>query len=363
MAHYGLTDGEWGGIYFLGTMASGFLMIWAGAATDHYRARSLATVFLIGLSIFCLAMAMNNSVWLLPLIIFGLRFCGQGMMFHISIIAMARWFTANRGKALAIAALGFSIGEALLPLIFVSLVSFMVWQNLWILAAGVALILILILRWLLSQERTPQSASEESHTTGLQGKHWKRSEVVRHWLFWTMLPFTIAPSTFGTALFFQQAHLAEVKGWGHANFVALFPIYTATVVLSMLAYGWAIDRWGSMRLIWIFQIPMAFGLLVLAFGSSLTMGLLGLILFAFMQGGGGTILTAFWADLYGTRHLGSIKSMSTAVMVIGSAIGPWITGAFIDKGYDFPEQMPFYAAYALAASALVFFATRAVRTT
>ena len=44
MNDYSLTNGEWGRIYGLGTMASGLLLIWAGAFTDKYRAKVLASI-------------------------------------------------------------------------------------------------------------------------------------------------------------------------------------------------------------------------------------------------------------------------------------------------------------------------------
>jgi hypothetical protein len=45
-----------------------------------------------------------------------------------------------------------------------------------------------------------------------------------------------------------------------------------------------------------------------------------------------------WAELYGTKHLGSIRSLSMAAMVFSSALGPGLTGAFIDFGIDFEAQ-------------------------
>ena len=59
----------------------------------------------------------------------------------------------------------------------------------------------------------------------------------------------------------------------------------------------------------------------------------------------GTATTAFWAVFYGTRNLGAIKAAAAALMVFGSAIGPGITGALIDLGIDFPDQMIPIAAF------------------
>ena len=64
----------------------------------------------------------------------------------------------------------------------------------------------------------------------------------------------------------------------------------------------------------------------------------------------GTATSTFWAEYYGTRHIGAIKSVAAALMVFGSAIGPGITGALIDLGIDFPQQMlPISVYYLLAA--------------
>ena len=65
-----------------------------------------------------------------------------------------------------------------------------------------------------------------------------------------------------------------------------------------------------------------------------------------------TLPAAFWAETYGTRHLGSIKAMIVAVAVFGSAVGPGISGWLIDRGVDFPHQMLGIAAYFVVAGVL-----------
>jgi len=44
---FGLSHGEWGGIYTIGTLASALLMLWAGGLTDRFRIRNLAPVVLM----------------------------------------------------------------------------------------------------------------------------------------------------------------------------------------------------------------------------------------------------------------------------------------------------------------------------
>lgn len=358
METYSLTDGEWGSLYSIGTTASGLTMIWAGGLADQFRARTLVTVLLIMMSVFCLAMAFNNSIWLLPVVIFGLRLCGQGMMFHVAMISMARWYTQTRGKAVAIASLGFSIGEAFLPFIIVVSITILPWQSIWIVAALFSLVMLFILRHLLATERTPKSIAKTTQAVGMNGQHWSRAEAIRHPLFWLLVPMAMTPSAFTTAVFFQQVHLANVKGWAHTEFVALFPAFTAMVVITSLIFGWAIDKWGGIRLISFLLIPLAIGLVIFATFNSIFSALIALLFMAIMQGGHSTVSVAFWSEVYGTKHVGSIKALMAAFMVLGSAIGPILTGQLIDIGYSFPDQMMAYAVYVIAVSALTYYAVQ-----
>jgi len=67
---------------------------------------------------------------------------------------------------------------------------------------------------------------------------------------------------------------------------------------------------------------------------------------------------AIWPELYGTRHLGAIKALAAALMVFGSAIGPGMTGALIDLGIPFQDQMVGFAAYILVVCFLTWLAMR-----
>lgn len=347
---FGLSHGGWGAIYSIGTTASAAVMIWAGGLTDRWRARSLGVLVLALLATSCLAMAINPYVALLPFVIFALRLTGQGMCSHIAIVAMARWFVATRGKALAIATLGFSIGEAVLPLAFVALLTIFHWRSLWVGAAVVALIGIPILMYLLRTERTPQSMAAENQSAGMRGVHWTRRATLHHSLFWFMVPAILGPSAFNTAFFFHQVYFAEIKGWSHLSLVSLFPLYTVVAIGAMVLSGLALDRFGTARLMPLFQLPMIVAFLCFATATSTLHLAIGFVFLALTTGMNSTLPNAFWAEFYGTRHIGSIKAMATAVMVLGSAIGPGLTGLLIDSGVKLTTQYVGVAVYFLFTS-------------
>lgn len=331
---FNLSHGDWGAIYGFGTFASAIVMIWSGGLTDVMRVRHLGPIVLAALAASCLFMALNPWVALLPVVIFCLRFTGQGMSTHIAAVAMSRWFVANRGKALSVASLGFSIGEACYPILVVSLLLFFSWQSVWILAAGVAALAIPALLWLLAEERSPQSSATEGQSLGMNGRHWSRTQALRHPLFWFMIPALLGQSAFNTAFFFLQVHFAEIKGWEHLQLVAMFPVYTMVSITAMILSGILLDKLDTARLIPYFQLPMIVAFLIFAFGQSLIAALVGFIFLGLSSGANATLPNAFWAEFYGTKHLGSIKAAATAVMVLGSAIGPAVTGVLLD--YDLP---------------------------
>nr|WP_247744229.1 MFS transporter [Ruegeria sp. R14_0] len=337
-AEFDLSHGAWGGLYSLGTTVSAVVMIWAGGLTDIFRVRVLGPAVLAGLAVAALAMAVNSWLVLLPVVVFLLRLFGQGMSTHLAQVAMARWFTVSRGKALSIASVGYAVGEALLPLAFVAAMTLLDWRWLWVISAAIVVMGIPVLTRLLRQERTPQSLAAEYAATGMMGRHWTRKETLFHPLFWFMAPAVLGPSAFITAFFFHQVHLAEVKGWQHIDLVALFPVFTVVSLISMFLAGWALDKWGTARLMPFYQIPIAIGFVVAGMTSSIAGAMIAMVFLGLTVGANNTLPSAFWAEFYGTSHIGAIKAMATAVMVLGSAIGPGLTGVLLDRGITLDDQ-------------------------
>ena len=350
---FGLSDGQWGGIYTIGTTLSAITMVWAGVLTDRFRVRVLAFGVMVALAGACLAMAAVPNWVALIFVIYALRLTGQGMMSQLGQVAMVRWFEASRGKALSLSSMGFAAGQAFLPIIFVALFASFHWRRLWVLAAVLVLLTIPVILMLLRQERTPQSMADQAQRAGMNGRHWTRGGLLRSGLFWMMIPMAIGPAAWGTALFFQQVHLTEVKGWELVEFVA--------AVASTFLSGWAIDRFGVSSVLRIQMLPFALSFIVLAYADTLLVAGIALVIFGAGQGMQSTAPAAFWAEYYGTRHVGSIKAVAAALMVFGSAIGPGVTGLFIDLGVDFPQQMLPIAVYYLIAAALATWAIHRYR--
>lgn len=350
---FGLSHSAWGGIYAMGTSASAVLMLLVGGLADRFRTRTLAIFVITGLALMCLSMSVITAVWMLPIVIFGLRFCGQGMMSHLAAVSVGRWFAAARGKAISFVHMGFAIGEALLPLTFVMIMGSIGWRYSWMIAAGVVLLFVPIIMLLLRTERSPRGIAEADNSTGMLGKHWTRSMALKHWVFWACLPGLLTQSVFGTAFFFQQVHMTDLKGWPLADFVSLMPLYTVTALFSLFAGGWLVDKFGAGRVLPFYLLPMATGYVIVSYSLTLTGAAIGLFFIGIMHGLSGATIGAFWPEYFGTKYLGSIRAVAMAVMVFASAVGPALTGHLIDAGVNYELQLLGMAAYAVCASILL----------
>lgn len=349
---FGLTHGGWGTVYMVGTLCSAFAMVFAGSLMDNFRARALGAVVLACIAVTAVLMSVNTSLIGLVGIIFLLRFFGQGMLAHVPKVAMARWFQATRGRALAFTAMGFTIGEAILPLLFVTITAIIGWRSTWLVIAVFAVLFIPFILLLLKTERTPKSSIEENATPGMMSKHWTRKEAIRHPLFWLVLPTWFAIPAFGTAFFFHQVHFTEVKGWELIDFVSLLPIYAGVSLITLIMSGFIIDRFKSDFLVPFITLPLAVSFFIFSFADTLFIAAVAFVFFAIMLGFSNTVSSTFWAEFYGTKHLGSIKSFAASVMVFASAIGPWLTGLLIDQGITLDRQLPVISIYLVFCSLL-----------
>ena len=118
---YSLTDGEFGLLYALSTTLSSLLLINFAKLIDYIDLRIYSFLVTIGLCISCLAIYFfpSNVIYLF-IIIFSLRFFGQGAMTHAGETTMARYFGKDRGKALSVATLGGMTGVMFLPYISIN---------------------------------------------------------------------------------------------------------------------------------------------------------------------------------------------------------------------------------------------------
>jgi hypothetical protein len=106
---------------------------------------------------------------------------------------------------------------------------------------------------------------------------------------------------------------------------------------------------------------LVIGFLLMGFANSIADAAVSMVLIGVSVGAVSTLPSAFWAEMYGTGHLGGIKAVATSTLVLGSAIGPALTGVLIDYGVDFSTQLLWIASYLVIAAAMTGIGVYSVR--
>lgn len=342
---YALSHGDFGLIFSLATLASAGCLIWAGRKLDNMDLRLYSVIVVIGLAVACGMMAGGQGVAFLLVALFGLRLCGQGLLGHTSQTAMARYFDAGRGKALSIASLGHAFAQALFPSLVVVMLALVGWRAAWgwygVLLVFVMVPVVLVLlrghgvrhEALTAHLARAEEASRASGTNPSPAdRQWTLRQVLRHPTFYLVMSNVVAPGMLMTGLMFHQIHMLEVKQWDVAWFAFCFVAYSGFSVITGIAVGPMIDRYSARRLITLYLAPMGLGILALAVSDHPAAVLVWFVLSGATSGMHRSVVSAFWAEAYGVRHLGAIRSLVSSVSVVGTAISPVLFGWMIDDG-------------------------------
>lgn len=361
-SEFGLDSGSWGRIYMMGTLISAVVINWSGSLIDRFDLRLFTAISLIGLSAACFLMSSVTTPLLLILAIFMLRQFGQGLTSHAGITSMARYHEADRGKAIALAAIGFAFGEAALPLLAVFAIEIWGWRDTYAAVSAVVLASLAIALWLLKGHS--QRHSRHAEKTDLPGNdgsvrsNYTRLQMLSERRFYLMLPAMIAPSLIMTAMFFFPAEIAKAKGWSNLWVTGNYWVYSITAVAVTISSGVLIDRYSARRVVPTFLIPLALALVSLTLSDQAFM----VWPFMFLMGASAglyfTGLSALWAELYGVKHLGAIKSLTNAVMVFSSALGPALVGTLLNEGIAFSSICLLLAGVCIFATVFLVFSLR-----
>lgn len=357
---YGLSHGGFGTLYMLATLGSALTLPRLGQIVDYHSVRKVTFIIIPMLALAAVLMAVSTNIVVLVLTIYLLRLFGQGMMTHNAFTAMGRWFAAQRGRAISVVTLGHNAGEAVFPVVVVAVTAAVGWRNTWLVAAA-ALILVALpaITGLMRVERKPRSSDPAVKT--VQGRDWTRGEVVRDPVFYLLLLGVMAPGFIGTTIFFHQVYLVELRGWSLELFASFFTAMAVCTVVFALISGQLIDRFSAVALLPGFLLPLAAACFVLALFEAQWSALAFMALLGISYGFSSTLFGALWPEVYGVRHLGSIRALTMAIMVFATAGGPGLTGYLIDQGVSYPAQILAMAIYCLAAAVLMTFVSRRLR--
>ena len=351
-----ISHGQFGSIYATATLCSSFILIWVGKKIDDINIFKFALFVILLLSFSSFLFSKISSITFLFLAILLMRFSGQGLMSHTATTTISRYFTKSRGKALSIGWFGLSTAEFMLPVLIVYLLTIYAWQNIWTTISISILILLPIVSYFLiknldfdSREQSDENKNEKKNI-----KEWRRIEVIKDYRFYIICMNMLAMPWIATGVFVYQSFITESKGWGEFVIAQSFMVYSILSVITLLIAGFLIDKFTARKLLIYMNIPLFIATIVImvfdqSYSAFLFLGLIGI-----SNGLANVLGSATWAEIYGVKHIGSIKALTTALMVFSTAFGTALFGFLIDINFSI-EQIAIVSAIFIGLSIFLLF--------
>ena len=327
-----LSDGQFGSLYSLATLTSAIILIWFGKLIDTMDLRIYTFIISLGLTCACIGMFfLTNNLFMLFIIIFSLRFFGQGAMSHTGTTTMSRYYISDRGKAISVGSLGDVLAMMTFPIIALYIIQLVGWTEAW-LFAGLSILIIffpLYLYLLKDHTRLHNEFLKKTNEIKLQ-KNWKIRNVIINKNFFIYLPISVVPPFILTGVIFHQVFIITDKGWGMELLASSYIGWGIFSIIGLFIGGPLIDKVDTKKAIPYYLFPMLIGILFLMFLDHSISIFLYMAFLGITNGLWLPFTGSLWAELYGVKNLGAIRAVMHACMVFASAFSPIMLGLIID---------------------------------
>ena len=158
-----------------------------------------------------------------------------------------------------------------------------------------------------------------------------------------------------TGVFVYQSFITSSKEWGEYIIAQSFMAYSICSVVTLLISGFLIDKFTSRKLLIYMNIPLLLSTFVIMFLSNEYSAFIFLGLIGISNGLANVLGSSTWAEIYGVKYIGSIKALTTALMVFSTAFGTALFGFLIDRGFSIEQIALVSFTYVFISLFLLFF--------
>ena len=349
-----ITHGQFGSIYASATLLSSFILIWLGKKIDDINISKFSFLVVILLAFSCFLFSKISSIILLFFAILLMRFSGQGMMSHTATTTISRYFTKSRGKALSTGWFGLSTAEFILPVLIIYLLTLYDWKVIWISISLIVIFFLPLTSYFLIKNLKLDSREsiDEKNSSNQNIKDWKRIEVIKDYRFYIICANMLAMPWIATGTFVYQSFILGSKNWGPFIIAQSFMVYSIMSVITLFISGFLIDKFTSRKILIYMNIPLLLSTIVIIYFNHPFTAFIFLGLIGISNGLANVLGSSTWAEIYGVKYIGSIKALTTALMVFATAFGTAFFGVLIDKGYSI-EQIALISAIYITISIIL----------
>jgi MFS family permease len=330
---FSLSNATFGSLYSVATLTSAGVLPYLGRWIDHLPLRQYSLMVASGLLVASITMALSWHVALLFIGLVLLRLSGQGLSSHTAQTAMARYFVHQRGKALSISSLGYPIGEGILPLIIAGLLGVFSWRTTWgLIVLLIALFFIPLVRFILKKREFEEPEEGESAAVSSDSSWGIYKMLASDYRIWLVTPAVLLPPFWATGLFLYQVSIAEQLGWSATLIATAFVGFAGSRIVSSISIGPVIDYFSARTVFPYYILPFGMGLVFAYFHPGSWSAFAYMLLVGVTMGMGSNVKSALWAELFGTDIIGTVRSLFSSLMVLSTALCPFLMGWAIDAG-------------------------------
>jgi predicted MFS family arabinose efflux permease len=214
------------------------------------------------------------------------------------------------------------------------------WRLTTILSGFVAFSVIMVILKILPVQSCSRALEEDANPVSRHAVSGQQPEVhtsLRSLMakpgFWIIAPSNFVFSLTNTGYFFYQMVLVESRNWSPEWYRLAFGAYAIVALLASFGIGPIIDRIGARRLFPLYLLPTIIGLTAFGVTGKPSAIVVYLLLNGLSIGAGSVLKSSIYAELFGIRTLGTVRSLFTSIMVPGAALGPILFGYLLDFGF------------------------------
>jgi len=318
-------------LYAIGTVVGGLALPLLGRLIDQQGARKMVLIIAPIAGIACIYMAAVQNMIMLTIGFILLRLFTHGGLTLSSQNVINQWWIRRRGSIMGISGVAWAlIGFGLFPPAIHWLINLYGWRTSFVIQGMVLLLIMIPVGLFLFREQPekyglyPDGMAPSQSSDGVESleENWTVAQAIRTVAFWTVTMAITINGMLVTGLFFHITSIFQDNGLSAGLAASVYVPIALTMALVNLGGGPLADRIPARFLMSLALLLMVVALFIVRYLNGTPSAILYGVVIGTSIGLAVVVQNVIWANYFGRQNLGSITSIATTVLLIGTAIGP-----------------------------------------
>ena len=363
---------NWTSTEFIGAITVSYIVtaimaVFIGSYIDEHGGRKLMFIGTFIMIICLLSLGEIQTLWQWYLIRGIMLSIGVAMAtFLVAQATLAKWFIIRRGRAIGISLVGLSTTGILTPLLLTPFVDTFGWRAGWqIMALITALLLFPAATTMRRQPEDHGMLPDGAQTNSQNGKliHQEeksitRKEAMRTSTFWIVLiAYALSSLTFPAVGAHTIPFLTDL-GFERTRAAAMLSLFAFPGLLTRPIWGIIADKVDIRFLSFIAFAACPIGILIILIGTpdlNYTLVIIGYLILGISISGVVPLQEIIWPQLFGRKHIGSIRGAVMPFMIILSSTSPLLVSAYYDFIGNYTGIWIIFGSLSVVASVIILF--------